>query len=47
MKSVSSLDAYLKASEYIDYYDDQIQALIRSFNQNNEIEKIIAVFEFV
>lgn len=47
MKSVSSLDAYLKASEYIDYYDDQIQALIRSFDQNNEIEKIIAVFEFV
>ena len=47
MKNVASLDAYLEASDYINYFDDQIQALIRTFNQHNEIEKIIAVFEYV
>jgi transglutaminase-like putative cysteine protease len=47
MKSVSSLDAYLKASEYINFFDGRIQARIRSFEQQDEIERIIAVFEFV
>lgn len=47
MKSTSSLDAYLEASEYINFYDSSIQNRIQLFNQNNEIERIKAVFEFV
>ncbi len=47
MKTTSSLDAYLEASEYINFYDSSIQNVIHLFNQNNEIERIIAVFEFV
>jgi transglutaminase-like putative cysteine protease len=47
MKHVKSLDAYLQASEYIDYLDNQIQEIILSFKQDNEIDRIKAVFEYV
>lgn len=47
MKQLSSLDAYLQPSEYIDYLNPQIQEVISSFNQDTEMERIKAVFEFV
>src|SRR5690606_17542846 len=47
MESASSIDDYLKASDYIDFNDDRVQALIRSFHQIDEIERIKAVYEYV
>jgi len=47
MKHVKSLGAYLQASEYIDYFNHQIQEIILSFNQDKEIDRIKAVFEYV
>jgi len=47
MKQNKPLDAYLHASAYIDYFDERIQQLIATFTQDNEIEKIRAVFEYV
>lgn len=49
MKYENSLDLYLQATEYIDYLDPQIQALILSFNikEFTEVDRIRAVFEFV
>lgn len=47
MKQVSSLEAYLQASEYIDYFDAQIQDAILTFTEETEIERIKAAFEFV
>ncbi|MCR2802798.1 transglutaminase-like domain-containing protein [Paenibacillus soyae] len=44
---LSTLDAYLQASDYIDFYDDQIQKVIASFKQDNELDRIKAAFEFV
>lgn len=49
MKYENSLDPYLQATEYIDYLDPQIQALILSFNikEFTEVDRIRAAFEFV
>jgi len=47
MKHEKSLNAYLQESEYINYSNIGIQDLIRSFKQDNEIDRIRAVFEFV
>ena len=47
MKSEKSLDVYLRATEYLDYDNDQIQALIMTFKQDREIDRVKAVFEFV
>ena len=47
MKQLAQLEAYLQASEYIDYFDAQIQAVILSFTEETEIERIQATFEFV
>src|SRR5690606_22607198 len=47
MKQLSTLDAYLQPSEYIDYLNPHIQEVISSFNQDAEMERIKAVDEFV
>lgn len=47
MKQLSSLEAYLQASEYIDYFDAQIQDVILSFTEETETKRIQAAFEFV
>lgn len=49
MRYENSLDPYLQATEYIDYLDPQIQALILSFNikEFTEVDRIRAAFEFV
>ncbi|WP_199621259.1 transglutaminase-like domain-containing protein [Paenibacillus alkalitolerans] len=47
MKQEKSLDAYLQASTYIDYNNDQIQDVILSFKQDTEIMRIRAAFEYV
>jgi transglutaminase-like putative cysteine protease len=47
VKQLKPLEAYLQASEYIDYFDDQIQELILSFKQVDEIDRIKAVYEYV
>ncbi|WP_238323116.1 transglutaminase-like domain-containing protein [Gorillibacterium massiliense] len=47
MKHEKSLNAYLMDSDYIDYSNVQIQELINYFKQENEIDRIRAVFEYV
>lgn len=47
MEHEISLSAYLQESEYIDYSNVQIQELIKSFKQDNEIDRIRSVFEYV
>lgn len=47
MNNEKTLSSYLQESEYIDYSNNQIQELIKSFNQENELERIKAVFEYV
>lgn len=47
MIQLEPIEAYLRASEYIDFDHEQIQAIITRFTQQNEIDKIKAVYEFV
>ncbi len=47
MKHEEPIGAYLQESEFIDYSNPLIQELIASFNQETEIDRIIAVYEFV
>lgn len=47
MKHEESLNSYLQASEYIDYFNAQIQDLISLFNQENELDRIKAVYEYI
>src|SRR5690606_8062383 len=47
MKTIPALDAYLQSSEYIDFHHEGIQACISTFQQEPEIDRIKAVFEFV
>lgn len=47
MKHEKSLDTYLHASEYVNYFDNRIQDLIKTFNQGIEIDRIRAAFEYV
>lgn len=47
MKHEKSIDLYLQPSKYIDYHNDQIQELILSFNQETEIDRVNAVYEYV
>jgi transglutaminase-like putative cysteine protease len=47
MKYEKSLSVYLQESDYIDYSNDQIQELIKSLKQENELDRIKAVFEYV
>lgn len=47
MKHEKSLNNYLLESEYINYSNEQIQRLIKSFDQDTEIDRIKAIFEYV
>lgn len=47
MKHEKSIDLYLQPSKYIDYHNDQLQELILSFNQETEIDRVKAVYEYV
>ncbi len=46
MKHEKSLDAYLQASDYINYFDNRIQDLLKTFDQDNEMDRIKAAFEY-
>lgn len=47
VKQMDSLEAYLQASEYIDFNHELIQTIATKFTQQNEVDKIKAVYEFV
>ncbi len=47
MKHEEPISAYLQESEFIDYSNPLIQELIASFNQETELDRIKAVYEFV
>lgn len=47
MKHEHQLEAYLEATKYVDYEDPQIQLLIASFNQRDEMDRVRAAFEYV
>lgn len=47
MKHEEPIGAYLQESEFIDYSNPLIQELIASFNQETELDRIKAVYEFV
>lgn len=47
MKQEQELEAYLEATKYVDYEDPQIQLLIESFKQFDEMNRVRAAFEYV
>ncbi|OBR67290.1 transglutaminase [Paenibacillus oryzae] len=47
MKHEEPISAYLQESEFINYSNPLIQELIASFNQETELDRIKAVYEFV
>lgn len=49
MEQIGPLDAYLEDSQYIDYHDPQIQAVIQTISEGvqSELDLIKAAFEYV